>query len=704
MAAPDSEIARFAAAMGLTTAQAEATIRSLANLARATDTTTNAQNVQTQSISNLTAAQQRYVSNINAAIGVAGNLNSTLLSMADSMAASNSVFSQIKPALNFLSTTASTVGKFIPSVMTTIGTGLGAFFGGAGGAAVGNKLGSLVGGVIEGAFGALNDGAKAVAELYLDQGEKVMNAFNMLSSTGVTFGASLQNMSRVVNSTGVPLEMLAKIAQQNAENLAVLGGGVSGALERVAKAARNDLGPQLVTLYGGFANLGDELTDYLAMQQRIGVQENLLSSENIEGTRNYLYVLKNISDLTGKNAKQLKNEIEQRNRNVAAQNFMNSLDAKGREQYLAMMAQVPKGMEGVMQDIIMAAARGQEAVSTPYLTLRGIMPEVTEAMTRMASGLGKSNEEFVKIMDESGKSLVKSGQMYSKEYDPLFFLKEQGRLSSGIIETANTILTDINSNATRLQKLGETTRKLLEETKNLKDKPTDFAESVASVANAQAKLGVSLNNLMTGTDDVKGKFSDFAKVAEKLVSTTQGYVDGLDSIVQRILGYKPELEKNDERGRGSYESSQRLRSAIQTEELALREFELQKIKAQRELAIEQSRGNTGNVDVLKNQISELETYLSESREQLRQLKEKQEKLRSQTQGNTSGNTSGSSSANTDSKVSSVSPIISNSPVDGSQSYAMFERAIREQTIVLSNLAESVTSQGEQIYRAVNRMA
>ena len=73
MAAPDSEIARFAAAMGLTTAQAEATIRSLANLARATDTTTNAQNVQTQSISNLTAAQQRYVSTINGAIGIASS-------------------------------------------------------------------------------------------------------------------------------------------------------------------------------------------------------------------------------------------------------------------------------------------------------------------------------------------------------------------------------------------------------------------------------------------------------------------------------------------------------------------------------------------------------------------------------------------------------------------------------------------------------
>lgn len=702
MAAPDSEIARFAAAMGLTTAQAEATLRSLANLARATDTTTNAQNVQTQSINNLTATQQRYVSTINGAIGVAGNLNSTLLSMADSMAASNSVFSQIKPSLNFLSTTVSQLGKAIPSVMTTIGTGIGAFFGGPGGAAVGNKLGSLVGGVIEGAFDTLNSAAKSVAELYLDQGEKVMNAFNMLSSTGVTFGASLQNMSRVVNSTGVPLEMLAKIAQQNAENLAVLGGGVSGALERVAKAARNDLGPQLVTLYGGFANLGDELTDYLAMQQRIGVQENLLSSENIEGTRNYLYVLKNISDLTGKNAKQLKNEIEQRNRNVAAQNFMNSLDAKGHAQYLAMMAQVPKGMEGVMQDIIMAAARGQEAVSTDYLRISTMMPEVTQAMTRMAGGLGKSNEEFVKIMDESGKSLVKSGQMYSKEYDPLFFLKEQGRLSSGIIETTNKILTDINSNAGRLQNLGETLGKLLEETKNLKDKPTDFATSVAAVADAQAKLGKSLNDLMTGTDKVKGKFSDFADVAKGLVDKTKSYVDGLDSIVAKILGYKPEMEKKDERGRGGYEFSQRLRSAIQTEELALREFELQKIKAERELAIEQSRGNTGSVNILKNQISELEEYLTESREKLRELKEKRDQSQKSTQGNTSGNTTGSSSSTN--TVSSVSPTIGNSPEGESQAYARFERAIQEQNTVLTRLAESVMYQGDQIRRTADRMA
>ncbi len=701
MAAPDSEIARFAAAMGLTTAQAEATIRSLANLARATDTTTNAQNVQTQSISNLTATQQRYVSTINGAIGIAGNLNSTLLSMADSMAASNSVFSQIKPALNFLSTTASTVGKFIPNVMTTIGTGLGAFFGGPGGAAVGNKLGELVGGVIGGAFGTLNEGAKAVAELYLDQGEKVMNAFNMLSSTGVTFGASLQNMSRVVNSTGVPLEMLAKIAQQNAENLAVLGGGVSGALERVAKAARNDLGPQLVTLYGGFANLGDELAEYLAMQQRIGVQENLLSSENIEGTRNYLYVLKNISDLTGKNAKQLKNEIEQRNRNVAAQNFMNSLDEKGRTQYLAMMAQVPKGMEGVMQDIIMAAARGQEAVSTDYLRISTTMPGIAQAMTRMASGLGKSNEEFVKIMDESGKSLVKSGQTYSKEYDPLFFLKEQGRLSSGIIETANTILTDINSNAGRLQKLGETLGKLLEETKNLKDKPTDFAESVASVADAQAKLGVSLNNLMTGTKDVVGKFSDFAQVAGKLVSTTQGYVDGLDSIVQRILGYKKDLNRptqnlnplSEEDFRAAQENP-----LLHAQMVAYKELELAQTRIQ---VLENKLLTSG--DLSRDESKELETQRARLETTERRLQEIQKRIQNSQNETTnlSGNTSGSSPSNN--AQSSMSPTISNSPVDDSKSYAMFERAIREQTIVLSNLAESVTSQGGQIKRAVDRM-
>lgn len=704
MAAPDSEIARFAAAMGLTTAQAEATLRSLANLARATDTTTNAQNVQTQSINNLTATQQRYVSTINGAIGVAGNLNSTLLSMADSMAASNSVFSQIKPSLNFLSTTVSQLGKAIPSVMTTIGTGLGAFFGGPGGAAVGNKLGSLVGGVIEGAFDTIiNSGAKAVAELYLDQGEKIMNAFNMLSSTGVTFGASLQNMSRVVNSTGVPLEMLAKIAQQNAENLAVLGGGVSGALERVAKAARNDLGPQLVTLYGGFANLGDELTDYLAMQQRIGVQENLLSSENIEGTRNYLYVLKNISDLTGKNAKQLKNEIEQRNRNVAAQNFMNSLDAKGRAQYLAMMAQVPKGMEGVMQDIIMAAARGQEAVSTDYLRISTMMPEVTQAMTRMAGGLGKSNEEFVKIMDESGKSLVKSGQMYSKEYDPLFFLKEQGRLSSGIIETTNTILTDINSNAGRLQKLGETLGKLLEETNNLMDKPTDFATSVAAVADAQAKLGKSLNDLMTGTDKVKGKFSDFADVAKGLVDKTKSYVDGLDSIVAKILGYQKDLEKPTLKLNTLTEEEFRAAQAnplIRAQLLANKELELAQTRIQ---VLENKLLTSG--DLSRDESKELETQRARLETTEKRLQEIQKRIQNSQNNKESSNSDTSKDQTPDSGTqSSVSPTISNSPGGESQSYAMFERALREQTIALTNLAESVTSQGEQIYRAVNRMA
>ena len=302
---------QLAQSMGFTGAAADQLARSLQAASNSADRSVTALEAQNAAAAGLTSRQQRLENAIDNTVDHMKQFASTLISSADTMASSNSVFTQISPMITFAGESIKKLASFGEEIGESLGAVMGSALGGAG-AIAGSQLGSMVGKLFGDALGSAAELAATIFNQYLQQGEKVMGAFNTLSSVGVTFGGSLTEMQKIIKNTGMPLEMLAKVAQSNAENLALLGGGVSGALESVAKAARNDLGPQLVTLYGGFANLSDELVDYMAMERRRGVDQDLLSDNNIESTKAYLYQLKEISALTGKSSKQLKQEIGQR--------------------------------------------------------------------------------------------------------------------------------------------------------------------------------------------------------------------------------------------------------------------------------------------------------------------------------------------------------------------------------------------------------
>lgn len=690
---------QLAQSMGFTGAAADQLARSLQAASNSADRSVTALEAQNAVISGLISRQNKLQQSTGAVADQLEQFASTLISSADAMATSNTVFTQISPMITFAGKAIKNLGSFGEE----LGAALGTAFGGIKGKIIGEKLGNYAGVFV----GEVAEMAAAVFNQYLQQGEKIMSAFNTLSTVGVTFGGSLTEMQDIIRKTGMPLEMLAKVAQSNAENLALLGGGVSGALERVAKAARNDLGPQLVTLYGGFANLSDELTDYMAMERRRGVNQDLLSEDNIESTRAYLYQLKEISALTGKSSKQLKQEIEQRSRNAATQGMLSKMSETQRKQYDAAMLKVPDAVKGPLQDAFLAFSRGMEPVSTEFLQLQAAAPEAAESIRRMALAANRGPEEFNKVMDQESKNLTVSAGKLTEQMGDLFYLQQAGRLSSSLVDTLNKVITDINSNAARLKTMGEDSAKFAEEMRKLAKESTTFTTSVESIYASQTRLAVTLNGLILGANGYTSKFDTFAKVAVTATDVMNTFVSKFDQFISAILQIKQ--AQGSATGTEGFTDAQRAEVATNPNRRAEIIAEKDVVRAKKNIEELQNEIKNAWFDATRESAKrELEVQQERLKKDERKLEELRNKQLSvpdtevPTNKSSDNNTTVPSAQNNDQSTSSL---ITTTPDESDrQAMIIFERAMEKNQVVLSKLAESVTSQGEQIRRAVDRMA
>ena len=704
MAAPSEEaIQELVNRLGLVGPQAEAVARSLVAMSNASDRTTSAKYAETEAIRSAIAAQNNAQTALKQTAADLKSFTTSIISTADSVAGSGGVFTSVTPAITFFADNIQNITKILPSALGAIGTGLGSLLAGPAGAGIGTMIGKGIGKVIDGTIGTLAPVMATIANQYLQQGEKVIQAFNGLSTVGITFGGSLENMHKMISSTNMPLEMLAKVAQQNAENLALLGGGTAGALERVAKAARNDLGPQLVTLYGGFANLGDELADYLAMEQRRGVSENLLSQENIEGTKNYLYQLKEVSALTGKSSKQLKADIEARARNAAMQGMYAKMDANQRANFDKLIQTIPEGARDAMQDLILAQSRGLEPVSEQFLQLEAMTPGVTSAMRRIAGDLRKGPDEFNASLGKATADMATESGKMTEMMGDILYLKQAGRVSASVINTLDTTLTSLNENRTRLLGVADDIKLFAEQTRELKNNTEGFVTSVHSIYDAQSNMARSLNELIVGNKDTPSKFNEFARLSVVATNFMNSIVTNLDKLVSKLIADSGETRVLDQNERITQEKT-KLANLDQIRADLLRPFvESTNESIPYNMPIpegvdRQTRRRVENIDqsikLQEQRLADLEIGLANAKNQSDESKKRDKDEADQKA--------------VEKAQENAPTMLRGQPISDASSkdmnYLQFANLINKQNDALSNLALALNSQGNEIKRAVDRMA
>jgi uncharacterized protein with HEPN domain len=206
------------------------------------------------------------------------------ISASQSIYNSDSAFTAVIPTLNLLGDTV----KNISSALAAFTSGIpffGAFFAGV------DKVTTVT----------VDLTVKTMTAM-LENAQKMVNDYNNLSKTGMTFGASLERMQAAAAQGGMSLSTYSKFVTGNIENLSSLGSSLETASARVTKMsgeiARNNAG--LLTIYGGFGELAGATAEYQSMMAKYGIDINKNDKELTAGAQAYLVNMKELSSITGK--------------------------------------------------------------------------------------------------------------------------------------------------------------------------------------------------------------------------------------------------------------------------------------------------------------------------------------------------------------------------------------------------------------------
>ena len=219
---------------------------------------------------------------INGAVGLATG------SVAAQQAIYNAsdVFQAVTPTLDLLGNAA----KSVADALATATSGV-PFLGGAVGAAA--KAAAIY-----------VDISTQIAQAQFENASKYIQTYNALSKSGVTFGGDLKAMQESAKDAGMSLDTYSKFVTANIENLAALGGGTQMAADRVMKMGKNIAvnDSKLFAMYGSYEDLNGAIAGYHAQLSRYGADLNNDRGQLSKNTREYLYNLKAVSELTGLSA------------------------------------------------------------------------------------------------------------------------------------------------------------------------------------------------------------------------------------------------------------------------------------------------------------------------------------------------------------------------------------------------------------------
>lgn len=253
------------------------------------------------------------------------------------------------------------------------------------------------------AAGPLISGFATLVQNQLNLMQRQISTYNEVNRIGAMFGGTLTNMQTAAREVGVSLPMLGKMILDNVEDLSKFGFGVSHSstiiAEHAASTARSDRA--LLNLYGSTEELAKGTANYIALQTQLGDVEAGDVKKNSAGINNFLLRQKELADITGKRTDQLKQEEQERRRNLAYTAKLGRLGDVARQNVTEGMAVAGKmfGEEGAAYAREFFATGGK-VVSRESLLFANTMPEAAEAVKALITNVDQSKEDYRKGVGE----------------------------------------------------------------------------------------------------------------------------------------------------------------------------------------------------------------------------------------------------------------------------------------------------------------
>tara|TARA_B100001057_G_scaffold490636_1_gene579315 strand:+ start:2285 stop:4246 length:1962 start_codon:yes stop_codon:yes gene_type:complete len=379
-------------------------------------------------------------------------------------------------------------------------------------------------GMVEKTLPGLGSVFKTVGVEAIKYMEQSRTSFNALAKAGGGFEGNLGELNRAAAATRMPLDEFTNLMASNAQNLTALGGGINEGSRRFAElsSAMFDTGT-----IDAFMNLGmtleesnEFLMDSIALQRRSGVFQKMNDAERVRSAAEMAKSFDTLSKLTGKQAKDIKNELMERQNAGATQAKLRLLEKQG--------------VAGAT-DAYNAAQKG---LAGGPAVLRNLMDDLVQTgvpMSKATQAFAATNKEAFALAKQAAEATKRGDTEAAAKFSEQAAAKalEYANSEQGLRLATLSQVSDIaKGQADALEEVGATIDALNENAKRMKDSTGELATTAESYANLLKKMATETENQvqLNNKNQQALKFMNEAQVG--LGNASKVARDGLAGVIE----------------------------------------------------------------------------------------------------------------------------------------------------------------------------
>ena len=421
------------------------------------------------------------------------------ISASQSIYNSDSAFTAVIPTVQLLGDTV----KNITSALASFTSGI-PFFG------------SIFGGIDKVASAGIDITTKIIA-VQLENSQRMLDIFNDITKTGMTFGGDLKHMTEVALSTGMDLKSFGKFVTGNIQSLAAMGGSVELSAIRIANMSKRvaDSNNGLLAVYGTYDAMASATADFAATLTAAGLDTRNESVMNEAAVKQYLITQKELTAITGKSRDVAKKELDDKLKIAAYQSAYAKLD---REQ----QANVQRNTAVFSMFSKEAGQAADELFATGQLRskegafFRSQFPELAAAMEKLTEDAKTMNaDQFNKTQGEYLKSVAPLLEQERKNKEHLFGLTYAVK-GNAFLDTISGTSAGIGA---------------------MLPKINDLNAAVASQAQDTQRLNSDQSQV------IGGLIASMADGKRQMDAATAGSIEKMATLAKTLIGINEELVK-----------------------------------------------------------------------------------------------------------------------------------------------------------------
>lgn len=229
--------------------------------------------------------------------------------------------------------------------------------------------------------------------------EESLAEYQTLSGIGATFGKEMSNIRIAAANLGLSVKDMTDLFMRNSDGLRTFGGTTDVAISSFTRFSRavldSQAGTELRRLGYTAADINETLMVYNELAQQDGLNRTRSTEQQVSSARDFAVELDGLAKLTGKQRKELADDMRARRREGDVQAFLMGQSAEAQEAFMLATQEIKETMgpqfEALFQDLLIRGAPITEDTRNAFIALGGSADEFEATVANFRRGMDTGN-------------------------------------------------------------------------------------------------------------------------------------------------------------------------------------------------------------------------------------------------------------------------------------------------------------------------